>query len=68
LGVIYKNEGILLEAIFVESYSIAFGDGLLNAKILSFTEKSKMNPPLSRKKSNTSFFFRSAIDINAHLT
>jgi len=31
-GVIFKNLGILLEAIFGDSYSITFGDGLVTVK------------------------------------
>ena len=31
-GVIFKNEGILLEAIIGDSYSITFGDGLVTVK------------------------------------
>jgi len=32
LSLFYKNEGILLEAIFGDSYSITFGDGLVTVK------------------------------------
>ena len=32
LGVIYKNEGILLEVIFGDTYSITFSDGLVILK------------------------------------
>ena len=43
LGVIYKNVGILLEAIFGDSYSITFGDGLVTVKSQPVTSQKSLN-------------------------
>jgi len=43
LGIIYKNEGILLEAIIGDSYSITFGDGLVTVKPQPVTSQKSQN-------------------------
>ena len=42
-GVFYKNVGILLEAIFGDSYSITFGDGLVTVKSQPVTSQKSLN-------------------------
>ena len=39
----YKNVGILLEAIFGDSYSITFGDGLVTVKSQPVTSQKSLN-------------------------
>ena len=43
LGGFYKNVGILLEAIFGDSYSITFGDGLVTVKSQPVTSQKSLN-------------------------
>ena len=43
LGLFYKNEGIILEAIIGDSYSITFGDGLVTVKPQPVTSQKSLN-------------------------